>query len=245
MKRIIQFTLIELLVVIAIIAILAAMLLPALSKAREKARAISCTSNCKQLALGLQLYVQENDDSLAYGNMFTANSTPTDYTALSVPSSWGNPTGFTGSNWFAYLYPHVGDAKIFKCPSKTNDTYATGFGFAYNWTYAMPYHSKLEGSRARAPIHTHKTPSQTFYAACRQIGTNDAHSILNGWVYSPYESTPKWDLGNKVYGGVGDLHTGNTNLIMLDGHAEARNPIAMSSKDATNARLWAQYDPGK
>lgn len=62
-KKFRRFTLIELLVVIAIIAILAAMLLPALSKAREKTRAISCTNNCKQVGLALSMYLSDYDDN--------------------------------------------------------------------------------------------------------------------------------------------------------------------------------------
>lgn len=114
------FTLIELLVVIAVIAILAAMLLPVLTKARERARGVFCLNNTKQLALACQLYADEHDQFLPYNIGMNGSSFRTPLNWVNNVMTWDlspdntNPATITEASLGAYI---SGATAIYRCPS--------------------------------------------------------------------------------------------------------------------------------
>jgi prepilin-type N-terminal cleavage/methylation domain-containing protein len=127
------FTLIELLVVIAIIAILAAMLLPALSKAKDKARTTNCLSNLHQWGVAQVIYGTDNADAIPHDGMGYAAG----YPDVPHPPETGPLAGSRDLNqWFNLLPPLVGDKPLY--------TYTANAGnsTAYNAT-VIPFPGAL------------------------------------------------------------------------------------------------------
>jgi prepilin-type N-terminal cleavage/methylation domain-containing protein len=118
------FTLIELLVVILIIAILAAMLLPALAGAKDQAMRTKCTNNQKQLAYAMHMYLNDNNDWMAYpdaGPNVGGWLLPVGIPPITIPT--GPPgSGLPQADWYGGVWwPYMGDSQAYFCPKDIMD----------------------------------------------------------------------------------------------------------------------------
>jgi prepilin-type N-terminal cleavage/methylation domain-containing protein/prepilin-type processing-associated H-X9-DG protein len=212
------FTLIELLVVIAIIAILAAMLLPALAKAKDKAKSIACLSNVKQWGYAFFMYEDDNSEIFPY-----EGSTGDISTGFNAGAWYNTTVAYIGYPKLADLYiqgnpPIRGSKSIFVCPNATNlvtaPTLTTAI-FMYGFNNRMDPNGAATFKRSQC---TRPSDTVTFTE-----GEESSFPSSSG-VYTPAR------------------HNSRANLGLADGHAgtfKHADFIRTTAEDNSSTLEWS------
>ena len=221
------FTLIELLVVIAIIAILASMLLPALNKARERAKSITCINNLKQCIMSQLNYAND------YGEYMPISYYGSSYMDMSNVR-WGKLL-----EYLKYLPGGLADIEkngIENCPSMTHLT--TGVA-RYVTSYGQIYTGKRNGiGYVHVKLSQIKKPTRRVWLA---DSWNESREQPRYEIYGELDYKPDKDIW--ATGGTDPLiymvHGGTANAAYADGHASSKYPreyleAACEVNDTTN-----------